>query len=160
MHLYLIQHGDAKSEQEDPARPLSDKGRRDAEKVAGFLSANIGFGVENIFHSGKLRAQQTAEIFVRHVPSAHGLTKVDGLAPLDDPSQWAKKLNEVTALTMGADTMIVGHMPYLGRLAALLLRGKPEGKIVEFRMGGVVCLKKDPPGWALEWAITPEILKG
>lgn len=48
MHLYLIQHGDAKSEQEDPARPLSDKGRRDVEKVAGFLSANIGVGVENI----------------------------------------------------------------------------------------------------------------
>ena len=152
--LYLIQHGDAKSEQEDPARPLSDKGKRDAEKVAGLLSANIGFGVENIFHSGKLRAQETAEIFARHVPSAHGLTKADGLAPLDDPSEWAKKLGET-----GSDTIIVGHMPYLGKLAALLLCGNAEGKIVEFRMGGVVCLKKDPSGWALEWAVTPEILK-
>ncbi|MDA8388533.1 MAG: phosphohistidine phosphatase SixA [Nitrospiraceae bacterium] len=154
MHLYLIQHGDAKSEQEDPTRPLSDKGRRDAEKVAGFLVANRGFGVENIFHSGKLRAQQTAEIFARHVPSAHGLAKADGLAPLDDPSEWAKKLGEA-----GADTMIVGHMPYLGKLAALLLCGKPYERIVEFRMGGIVCLKRDETGWAVAWAITPDILK-
>ena len=154
MHLYLIQHGDAKGEQEDPERSLSDKGRRDAEKVAGFLAANIEFAVENIYHSGKLRAQQTAEIFARHVPSAHTLTKADGLSPLDNPSQWAKKLGEI-----GADTMIVGHMPYLGSLAALLLCGNAEGKIVEFKMGGIVCLKKDPSGWALEWAVTPDILK-
>ena len=160
MHLYLIQHGDAKSEREDPERPLSDKGRRDAEKVAGFLAANIGLAVENIFHSGKLRAQQTAEIFGRHVPSAHGLTKADGLAPLDDPSQWAKRLNEVTVLTTGADTMLVGHMPYLGRLAALLLCENPERKVVEFKTGGIVCLKRDETGWAVVWAITPDILKG
>jgi phosphohistidine phosphatase len=154
LHLYLIQHGDALSEQKDPARPLSEKGRRDAEKVAGFLSLNIGFGVENIFHSGKMRALQTAEIFARHVPSAHELTKADGLAPLDDPSQWAKRLGENEG-----DTMIVGHMPFLGKLAALLLRGESEGQIVEFRMGGVVCLKRDPTGWVMEWAITPDILK-
>ena len=155
MHLYLVQHGDAKREQEDPARQLSDKGRRDVEKVAGFLSANIGFGVENIFHSGKLRALQTAEIFARHMPSKHGITKADGLAPLDDPSQWVKKPGET-----GADTMIVGHMPYLGKLASLLLCGKPDWRIVEFRMGGIVCLKRDETGWAVEWAITPDILKG
>ncbi len=37
MHLYLIQHGEAISEQEDPARPLSGKGRRDAEKVVSHI---------------------------------------------------------------------------------------------------------------------------
>ncbi len=154
MYLYLIQHGEALSEQKDLARPLSEKGRQDAEKVAGFLSPNIGLGVENIFHSGKMRALQTAEIFARHVHPAHGLTKAEGLAPLDDRSQWAKRLGEIEG-----DTMIVGHIPFLGKLAALPLRGKSEGQIVEFRMGGVVCLRRDPSGWVMEWGITPDILK-
>lgn len=155
MNLYLVRHGEAVSEQEDPARPLSEKGRRDVEKVAGFLSSNTGSGIENIFHSGKLRALQTAEIFAGHVHPAHGLTKADGLAPLDDISQWAKQLDEIEG-----DTMIVGHMPYLGKLAALLLCGKSGGQIVELGSGGVVCLKRAPHGWVLEWAVTPDILKG
>ena len=53
----------------------------------------------------------------------------------------------------------MGHMPFLGKLAALLLRGKSEGRIMEFKMGGVVCLKRDPTGWVMEWAITPDMLK-
>ena len=57
------------------------------------------------------------------------------------------------------DTIIVGHMPFFGKLAALLLRGESEGQIVEFRMGGVVCLKRDPTGWVMEMAIKPDILK-
>jgi len=34
MRLYLIQHAKAKSKQENPARPLSRKGREDIRKVA------------------------------------------------------------------------------------------------------------------------------
>ncbi len=56
MYLYLIQHGEAKSEAEDPARPLSGKGIRDARKVASFISSNTRIDVEYINHSGKVRA--------------------------------------------------------------------------------------------------------
>ena len=152
LHLYLIQPSGAKSEQEDPSRPLSEKGRRDAQKVAGFLSANTGLGMENIFHSGKLRAQETAAIFAGHVPPAHGLTKAEGLAPLDDPSQWTKKLGETEG-----DTMVVGHMPYLGRLASLLLCGKAEGNPhntrprQRLRVEGKVCYNRPSRSCAVSW---------
>src|SRR2546428_93481 len=34
MELFLVQHGDARPEQEDAARPLSERGRKDVERVA------------------------------------------------------------------------------------------------------------------------------
>jgi phosphohistidine phosphatase len=56
MRLYLVQHGDAVSEQSDPERPLSVAGRRDVEAVARLLASN-DIRAERVAHSGKLRAQ-------------------------------------------------------------------------------------------------------
>jgi len=61
MRLYLVQHGEAKREEEDPSRPLTENGRREVEIVAKFLS-EAGIKIDKILHSGKLRAAQTAEI--------------------------------------------------------------------------------------------------
>jgi len=62
MRLYLVQHGKAKSKDEDPDRPLTDQGRNDIKKVAVFLAENAGLKVTSIYHSGKTRARQTAEV--------------------------------------------------------------------------------------------------
>ncbi len=91
MYLYLIQHGEAKSEAEDPARPLSEKGIRDARKVASFISSNTRIDVEYINHSGKVRAAQTAEIFSEYIRMSKGAYEAEGLAPMDDPAEWAWK---------------------------------------------------------------------
>jgi phosphohistidine phosphatase len=61
MQLYLVQHGAAKSEAEDPQRGLTDEGKRTIERMAAFL-APLGFSLDRIEHSEKLRARQTAEI--------------------------------------------------------------------------------------------------
>ena len=53
MLLYLVRHGEAKSAAEDPREGLSDRGRRDAETVASYLSS---IEIRHIFHSVKLRA--------------------------------------------------------------------------------------------------------
>jgi phosphohistidine phosphatase len=37
MKLYLVQHGKAKSKEEDPDRPLSMDGLEETKKVASFL---------------------------------------------------------------------------------------------------------------------------
>ena len=39
MNLYLVQHAEAKPKQEDPGRPLTDKGYADIEKTAKLLSS-------------------------------------------------------------------------------------------------------------------------
>jgi len=40
-----------------------------------------------------------------------------------------------------------------------LICGDEERKVVEFQMGGVVCLERDAEGsWAVRWALTPELV--
>jgi phosphohistidine phosphatase len=155
MFLYLIQHAEARKEEEDPSRPLSDKGAQDAEKAAVYLS-RLGIVVKDILHSGKLRAKQTTEIMARSITPAsfRTLSETDGLAPLDDPGIWDDRLKYMTD-----DIMLVGHLPHLGRLSSLLLCGAREKTVISFKMGCVVCLERDEKGiWSVRWMVTPDIL--
>lgn len=152
MEVYLVQHGKAKSEVEDPQRPLSDQGRDEVERVAWQVAA-AGVKVIRILHSGKLRARQTAEIFARYLAPPLGLEEAGGLNPLDDPDR-AKTLVERAPEPL----MLVGHLPHLGRLASALILGNPEREIIRFYMGGLVCLTRVEGGWRIGWALTPEVL--
>ena len=155
MFLYLVQHGDAKREEEDPARPLSEKGMRDITMVASHIS-QLGIRVYKIFHSTKLRARQTAEVLAGNLNPGKGLSEGDGLSPMDDPAIWAARLKDVPD-----DIVLVGHLPHLGRLTSVLLCGNADRNPVSFRMAGVVCLKKDDKGvWSLQWMLTPETVIG
>lgn len=149
MKLYLVQHTRPKPKEEDPERPLSDEGRLDATKMAKFLSK---LEIKTIIHSGKLRAQQTAEIFADSLKAE--VKKEGDLEPLSSPKVWHQKLQNQTE-----DLMIVGHLPHLEKLASLLVGNDEEKKIVEFQQGGVVCLEKTE-NWSVRWVITPDLLSG
>jgi len=57
------------------------------------------------------------------------------------------------------DTLIVGHLPYLGRLASLLLASDPNRPLLAFQPGSMACLEKVAKGgWALVWMVRPELL--
>lgn len=152
MLLYLVQHGDAKREEEDPSRPLSEKGIKDVKGVASHIS-RLNVEVEEVLHSGKLRAKQTAEIIAEKLKIEKGISEKDGLSPMDDANMWAERLK-----TRTDSLMLVGHLPHLGKLASLLLCSGKERNFVAFKMGGVVCLKRDDTVWSLQWMITPETL--
>jgi len=147
MKVYLVQHAKSKSEQEDPARPLSEEGRNDLEKIAKFLDIKV----LKILHSGKLRAKQTAEIFSKSLNAE--VQNVEALEPLADPTIWAEKLDKETD-----DVMIVGHLPHLEKLASLLLCKDSVRKVIAFKQGGVVCLEKTE-GWAVAWMVVPDLLR-
>ncbi len=150
MFLYLVQHGEARREEEDPARGLTEKGVDDIWKAAS-LARKMGIHVASIFHSGKTRALQTAQILADLLQTAHDASETDNLAPMDDPALWAGRLR-----TMTDDIMLVGHLPHLAKLAGLLLSGNNEQMIVNFTMGGIVCLKRFDDGrWAVEWIALP-----
>ncbi|MDR5709277.1 MAG: phosphohistidine phosphatase SixA [Armatimonadota bacterium] len=153
MRLYLVQHAEAKPESEDPLRPLTEKGWRDAERVARFV-AEHGVSPSRILHSGKLRAQQTAEVWSRFFPQAR-VEAQDGLNPNDDPGVWAERVRE-----QQEDLVLVGHLPHLRRLAGLLLCGDPEREVVTFRTGGAVCLERQEQTerWSVCWALPPELV--
>ncbi|HYA12300.1 MAG TPA: phosphohistidine phosphatase SixA [Thermodesulfovibrionales bacterium] len=153
MLLYLVQHGEAKREEQDPSRPLSDKGIEDVKGVASYIS-RLNIEVEEVLHSGKARAKQTAELLSGNLRIAKGISQTDGIAPLDAPKLWVERLKQKKN-----SLMLVGHLPHLGKLSSLLLSGDKEKNIIAFKMGGIVCLKRDDAGtWSLQWMITPEIL--
>ncbi len=155
MLIYLVQHADAKKEEVDPSRSLSEKGLQDIKKVASYVS-QLNIKVYKIFHSGKLRAKQTAEVLSENLKPTKGITEVGGLAPLDDADIWEERLKGMTD-----DIVLVGHLPHLDKLASLLLCGNADKNIVSFKMAGIVCLKRNDIGeWSLQWMLTPEIVAG
>jgi phosphohistidine phosphatase len=153
MQLYLVQHGAAKSEAEDPQRQLTDAGAKTVERMAEYL-ASLPLHLDRVEHSGKERARQTAEIMAAHLHPAEGARQVAGLAPNDDIGPTRDRLqNESSSL------MIVGHLPYLSRLLSVLLGVQPERTLVNFQMGGVVHLVREDNGeWRLRWILLPELL--
>jgi phosphohistidine phosphatase len=153
MLLYLVQHAEAKSEAEDPKRDLTEKGKLDIEAVAHHVK-RLQVQVSQILHSGKTRAKSTAAILGNHLQPSAGVSEAPGLAPLDAPEIWADRI-----ATMDEDIMLVGHLPHLGRLAALLMSGDKERTVINFQMGGAVRLRHMGSGqWALDWMIVPDII--
>lgn len=153
MLVYLVQHAKAKREEEDPSRPLAEKGFQDIRRVALYVS-RLNIRADKIFHSGKLRAKQTAEVLSENLRPLKGILETDGLAPLDDPLIWEERLKGIKE-----DIMLVGHLPHLSKLASLLLSGDMDKSIVSFQLGGIVCLKRDmDEAWSLQWMLIPEIV--
>jgi phosphohistidine phosphatase len=110
--------------------------------------------VKRIFHSDKTRAQSTARVLGQHLQSPAGVAEAPGLAPLDDPEIWAGRIAQ-----MAEDIMLVGHLPHLGRLAAILVSGDQGRSVINFQMGGVVRLRRMEGGqWAVDWMLVPEII--
>ena len=153
MKLYLVQHAQALPSEQDPSRPLSEAGRSETSRIVRFLEP-LRLTVERIWHSGKTRAAQTAEIYARAVGVSEGLTAREGLAPNDNVAL----LRDELAVATG-DTMIVGHMPFVARLTSLLLTGYESPPIVAFVNAGIVCLGRGPDNrWQVEWVVTPQLL--
>jgi len=51
MRLYLVQHGEAKSEAEDPERSLTVRGEEETKKIS-VAAKRLGIRPSRIYHSG------------------------------------------------------------------------------------------------------------
>ena len=154
MNIYLVQHGNPVPKEKDPDRPLSAQGRIEVEKTAAFLK-RTGVKIDEIFHSTKTRARQTAELVAATLSPRISPMEKMGLSPMDDIHVIAKELEQTEQ-----DLMIVGHLPHLVKLSAFLITGSEDKPVIKFQQGGVVCLtrEKDYKGWAISWALIPKIL--
>ena len=153
MRIYLVQHGEAIPEEIDPSRPLTAKGSGDVERMARFAH-QASAQVPLIWHSGKLRAEQTAELLAKALQPSEGIQQVSGLAPNDPIEPVLEQLG-----VRQADLMIVGHLPFLAKLASTLLCGFPAD-IISFKPGGILCLERgEDRRWRLAWMATPELIR-
>jgi len=144
--LYFAQHGLAVNKADDPLRPLSQKGIKQTVAVAKQLHA-AGAPISNIYHSNKLRARQTAEIF----SSSLSLTKTtehEHLSPNDDISLIRQHLTSANAL-------YIGHLPHLEKLVSTLVTGNESPSIVRFQNSAIICLEKNEDMYQILFYLTP-----
>jgi len=150
VRLFLMQHGEAKSEAEDPERSLTVKGEEETRKISG-AAKRLGIRPPRIYHSGKKRAEQTAEIIARALGLSVQLGQ--GLNPNDDVRPWVERISREAE-----DLMIVGHLPFLEKLASFLVCSDEGSKAVVFRYSAILCLEMKEPGrWAVDWFLKPEM---
>lgn len=153
MRLYLVQHAKAASKQTDPQRPLTNEGLRDIQKVAAFIKP-LNLCVDYLWHSGKRRAVQTAEVLAEVIGVNKAEAVHEGLGPNDDVTALVDEI-----ASAAEDIMIVGHLPFLAKLASLLLAGSESTNPVAFKNAGVICLSfSDEDNWQIDWMVTPELL--
>ena len=151
--LFLVRHGKAMSESQDSSRPLSSQGIKELEKMAKYISAQ-NIQIDEILHSNKLRARQTAEILSKHIGPAKGLREAGGLSPMDDPQPWMDEL------TVSKDKlMLVGHLPFMSRLASLLLTRRMNSPCIVFYPGTVAAFRNSGGDWAVEWVMPPSFTR-
>ncbi|MFW2372213.1 MAG: phosphohistidine phosphatase SixA [Gammaproteobacteria bacterium] len=152
MRLYLVQHGEACAKEVDPERPLSDQGKHDIDQLAA-LMLDTGNRVGRVIHSGKRRAQQTAERLARAMAPDVELETSGLINPNDDPAafDWHSE-------SLDRDTLIVGHLPFMAKLVSQLMFNDKDRHVVSYRPGSMVCLETDQGIWKINWMIRPELL--
>lgn len=152
MALYLVQHGKSMPKDIDPDQGLAEEGVVETERIAN-VAKDSGVKVSLIKHSGKTRARRTAEIFASALNPERDIQEVSGIKPLDDVAAYAENINPED------DIMLVGHLPFMGRMTSYLVTGSIERPVFKFQNSGIVCLDKDPEtqAWFIKWTLMPHI---
>lgn len=121
MELVLWRHADAEDGLVDMKRALTDKGRRQAARVAKWLRPRMEDKWE-ILVSPALRARQTADALD---------LEYDVRIPLGPSASEDALLREAKWPANARNVLIVGHQPTLGRLASRLLNGRADDLAVK-----------------------------
>jgi phosphohistidine phosphatase len=142
MMLCLVHHADALSPAVDPQRPLSSRGLARAAALATRIKAR-GFVPAAIWHSGKLRAKQTAEACLVACHPLAEFKMIRGVRE-DDPSEMLRQV----LLGETRDVLVAGHIPHLSALLDVLVPSRAP-----FPLHGAVALQSDDDGrsWTEVW---------
>ena len=152
MTLYLVQHGQSLPKDVDPDQGLSEIGAAETERIAG-VAKDYHINVKLILHSVKTRARKTADILASALNPTNGVKEAEGLKPMDDVAAFAAALNP------DHNTMLVGHLPFMDRMASYLVTGAIDKPVFKFQNSGIVCLDQDPEtkSWVITWTLMPTI---
>jgi phosphohistidine phosphatase len=106
-----------------------------------------------VYHSEKKRAEDTALIIAEYV-KAEKIIRREDLAPNDAVDGMVREV-----LSSRDDLLVVGHSPFLPRLASKLLCGSEKHYIADFQFSGLMCLEQiDREKWFIQWFIQPGII--
>ena len=145
-----MRHGEAAFKADDPNQGLTQQGKRAIENLAQKLAHPFShqttgqeMNIEQVFHSEKTRARQTAEIMASVLaPDITPLYR-ENLKPNDNPQELLLDIE-----TWTKDILITSHLPFLPSLLKLLTNDQQS---VSFEPGTIVCLSKQGARWQFEW---------
>lgn len=160
MRLFLLRHADAVSLVPDEARPLSDRGLMQVERLVSRVPLEDLSEVAFVEHSPLIRAVQTAERFREHSGMRRPLKVCAHIRPDDTPEYTAEQLCRGTT-----DRLLVGHNPHHEGLASLLLGQGRAPVQVAFKTASMIALERfSPPTkstpygyWQLLWFVGPNL---
>jgi len=114
VELILWRHADAEDGKPDLGRELTDKGRRQASRMAKWLKPRLE-GDWEILVSPATRAQQTAKALDREFRTCITVGPQSTEDALLREAEWPARKGNV---------ILVGHQPAFGRVAAQLVTGR------------------------------------
>ncbi|HEV3313048.1 MAG TPA: phosphohistidine phosphatase SixA [Chloroflexota bacterium] len=155
MDIYLVRHAKAEPGVDDEMRALTKGGRASAGRVAALLAAS-GAAPVRTEYSPLVRAAQTAEIIAIELRSP--LAEAKDLRPERPVTAVRERL-----LTEQPDSiMLVGHNPFMERLASLLICEDPDAVTLSFHTASVARLVPSGTGlgwrFACDWLIRPALV--
>ncbi len=156
MDLHLLRHAHAGDpaawDGPDAARPLSAKGREQAERLGAFL-AGVDFAPDAIVSSPKVRARETAQIVA---------DRLDLRVVIDERLAGGLDLAATNDLLAAAGEpqrpVLVGHDPDFSDLLATLCGGDApmrKGALARIEIGWPLVAG----GGTLRWLIPPDALR-
>ncbi len=165
MKIYLLRHGRAVERgaagwDRDCDRPLTSEGEKQIVRIArGMRQLNLEF--DHALSSPYVRAWRTAEIAAKELGLGARLRASRSLAPGGDPAALVRQLRRLPQPAQRV--LLVGHEPYLSRLAGLWVGGS-DGLRIELKKGGLIRLDVEDlilgRCAVLEWLLAPGHLAG
>jgi phosphohistidine phosphatase len=164
MELYLLRHGLAVERgtpgfEDDAARPLTPKGRRQLRKISAAIK-KMERDFDLILSSPFLRSKQTAEIVAAGLKRSRRLKFSNALAPGGQASILLRQLERHRPAPK--KILLVGHEPDLSRLVSLLVTGGLTLQL-ELKKAGLCKLEVEAlragQCATLAWLLTPKQLR-
>lgn len=160
MRIYLLRHAEAEEASEtgrDADRRLTDSGRKRSREMGRALAA-LEPALAAVLVSPLVRARETAGPVAEACGFGGELTETRALLPGADPDEVLGELARAGA----ESSLLVGHMPHLGRLLGRLLAGRRTTLEVPMKKAALALLEtgRDPRTAAAELRLylTPRAL--
>jgi phosphohistidine phosphatase len=158
MEIYLMQHGEAYSEDQDPERSLTPNGEEQIHSTGKALK-KLGVDVDLMVSSPKKRARQTAEIVAGELGySKEGIEITETLEPLAPSEDLIANLRRFGDR---GKVLLAGHLPSLGKIASGLVSEGGDVSVY-FEMGGLCRIDVEAlptQKGDLRWILSPAHLR-
>jgi phosphohistidine phosphatase len=146
--IILMQHGSYLSEEQDPEKGLSEKGKEQVELAASMLN-KLAIQVDLILTSSKKRSMETGQILENtlHTKNLEQNSHILPKTPALDTITYLQSLRFQTVL-------IAGHLPSIKELGKELCGGD-----IDFENGSIAMIETEEltGSGCLKWFITPKI---